>query len=172
MQNGKQNQQYKIADFLLSETIASTNLRAFRIYLPYPKSKFCATVMFSKVIFLLALAFVGSINAQITYLPVASVVAAWTGTASPVEEGNGVYISPDGALAVVVSKDASVKAFNSLDGTVLWTVAPPSTTAQSFGGAFFCYGASQYIYYSYVDANVRYGKMFVSSVSFLVQLCC
>jgi hypothetical protein len=122
--------------------------------------------MFTKIISLLAFAIVGGIDAQITYLPVASIAPAWTGTASPVEAGNGVYLSPDGALAVVVSKDASVKAFNSLDGSVIWTATAPTTTAQSFGGAFFCYGATQNILYSYVDANIRYVQM--SFVLFLL----
>lgn len=110
--------------------------------------------MFAKLI-LLACAIVGNINAQITYLE--TPVIAWTGVASPVDVGNGVYISPDGALAVVVSKDASVVAFNSIDGTTVWNVAAPTSTAQSFGGAFFC--AAQYILYSYVDAGVRYGHI-------------
>jgi hypothetical protein len=62
---------------------------------------------------------------------------------------------------VVVSRDASVKAFSSLDGTEIWTAAAPTATAQSFGGAFFCYGASQYIIYSYVDANIRYEQSYM-----------
>ena len=95
--------------------------------------------------------------ARISYLTTAT--PAWTGTASPVGYGNGVYISPDGALAVVISRDASVKAFDSFDGTVVWTTEAPTTAAQSFGGASFCYGASQYILYSYVDANARYGYL-------------
>jgi prepilin signal peptidase PulO-like enzyme (type II secretory pathway) len=129
--------------------------------------------MFTKIISLLAFAIVGSVDAQIMYLPFDSVTAAWTGTASPVEVGNGVYISPDGALAVVVSKDASVKAFNSLDGTVLWTAGAPSATAQSFGGAFFCYGASQNIIYSYVETstNVRY-EIYMTGLSFLTFVHC
>jgi hypothetical protein len=88
---------------------------------------------------LLAFAVVGLIAAQITYLPGTEITAPiWTTQASPVGQGNGVYISLDGALAVVVSRDASVKAINSIDGTDVWTAAVPSSTAQSFGGAFFC----------------------------------
>ena len=105
---------------------------------------------------LFALAVVGLIDAQITYLPGTEITAPiWTSQASPVGRGNGVYISPDGALAVVVSRDASVKAINSIDGADVWTAAAPSSTAQSFGGAFFC--SSQYILYSYVDTatNMR-----------------
>lgn len=118
--------------------------------------------MFTKLVSLLAFATVGITNAQITYFPDAtSITPAWTGTASAVLLGNGVYISPDGALAVVVSRDASVKAFSSLDGTEIWTAAAPTATAQSFGGAFFCYGASQYIIYSYVDANIRYEQSYM-----------
>ena len=111
--------------------------------------------MFTKIIFL-AFAIIGSINAQISYLD--TPVIAWTGVASPVDVGNGVYMSPDGALAVVVSRDATVVAFNSIDGTIVWSVLAPTATAQSFGGAFFC--ASQYIIYSYVDSGVRYGHIF------------
>ena len=110
-------------------------------------------------------------NAQITYLPGSSITApVWTADVSPVEQGNGVYISPDGAIAVVVSKDASVEAFDSFDGTNLWTVKAPTSTAKSFGGAFFCYGAeSPYILYSYVDANVRYGQTVPLSIPFTMN---
>ena len=113
-------------------------------------------IMFTKVLSLLAFSLVGTTSAQITYLPGTEITAAvWTNQAQPVEQGNGVYISPDGALAVVVSRDASVKAINSINGEDVWTVQAPTATAQSFGGAFFC--SSQYILYSYVDTatNVR-----------------
>ena len=105
---------------------------------------------------LLAFAVVGLIDAQITYLPGTEITGpAWTSRAQPVEQGNGVYISPDGAIAVVVSRDASVKAINSINGEDVWTAQAPTATAKSFGGAFFC--SSQYILYSYVDTatNVR-----------------
>jgi hypothetical protein len=116
--------------------------------------------MFAKIVTILA-AVVSTTNAQITYLTPDEIAASattpvWSGSASAVGEGNGVYLSPDGALAVVVSTDATVKAFNSLDGTVVWTFPAPTTTATSLGGAFFCYASTTpFVLYSYVDADVR-----------------
>ena len=107
--------------------------------------------MFTKIITLLAFAVVGIVHAQITYVPVPQ--SAWTGIVSPVLEGNGVYISPDGALAVVVSRDASVTAFNSLTGDIVWQTLAQSAGSLSFGGAEFCYGTTKFVLISAVDTT-------------------
>jgi hypothetical protein len=110
-------------------------------------------IMCTKIITLLALAIVGNVHAQITYVPTPQ--SAWTANVSPVLEGNGVYISPDGVLAVVVSRDTTVTAFNSIDGTTIWQTKGGNIDAATFGGASFCYGATPYILISVVEANVR-----------------
>jgi hypothetical protein len=111
----------------------------------------------SKVVSFLAMVTIVTNAQQITYLTVDQITTpAWTGTASPVLAGNGVFLSPDGALAVVVSNDASVKAFDQLKGTEAWTYRPTSTTATTNGGAFFSYSATvPYLIYSYTDGGVR-----------------
>lgn len=109
--------------------------------------------MFTKIITLLVLAVVGSVHAQINYVPVPQ--SAWTAIVTPVLEGNGVYISPDGALAVVVSRDTTVTAFNSIDGTKIWQSRGGSVDSATYGGASFCYGATPYVLISVVEANVR-----------------
>jgi hypothetical protein len=48
-------------------------------------------------------AFVAVTNGQITYLPLADIDAAWIGSAGPVGVGSGVFLSPNGDVAVVVS---------------------------------------------------------------------
>jgi outer membrane protein assembly factor BamB len=102
-------------------------------------------------------AFVAVTNGQTTYLPIADIQAAWTGSAGPVGVGNGVFLSPNGDVAVVVSSDASATAFNPLDGTELWSYDPPSATANSTSGAFFCYSApTPYLVYSFADGDSRY----------------
>ena len=154
---GKQNH-YKIGLFAITSVTIPKTHKLTQVFhytiLQIPSTT--SIIMFTKVLSLLAFSLVGTTSAQITYLPGTEITAAvWTNQAQPVEQGNGVYISPDGALAVVVSRDASVKAINSINGEDVWTIQPPTATAQSFGGAFFC--SSQYILYSYVDTatNVR-----------------
>jgi outer membrane protein assembly factor BamB len=102
-------------------------------------------------------------NAQIEYLPVENITAGWTGSASPVSAGNGVFLSPDGALAVVIGRDASVTAFDAALGPEVWTYPAPSTTAVAEGGIFFCYTTTvPYLVFSYYDAN---GQSYVLNLS-------
>jgi hypothetical protein len=116
--------------------------------------------LWSKVISFLAIITVVT-NAQptppINYLPIENITTpVWTGFVSPVAEGNGVFLSPDGALAVVVSNDASVTAFDQATGNVTWVYRPAATTATTTGGAFFCYNAMvPYLIYSYTDGGSR-----------------
>lgn len=70
------------------------------------------------------------------YLDIGTV--AWEKGIGQVDRGNGVFISPNGLLLVVVRKDAVVNAFNPRNGAELWTYTPEDMArASSFGGAFF-----------------------------------
>jgi hypothetical protein len=99
---------------------------------------------------LLLLALVSVAHAQINYLSNATLV--WQKFSSPVLQGNGVFLSPAGDLAVVVSRDATVRAFDPLTGKVAWVFTPSKknlAAVESFSGAFFSTGVTTpYIAYS------------------------
>jgi hypothetical protein len=57
-------------------------------------------------------------------------VQEWETTIPAVRPGNGVFVSPDDALIVATSGDASLSAFDRL-GTPLWTYGPPLTDSAS-----------------------------------------
>jgi outer membrane protein assembly factor BamB len=110
-----------------------------------------------KILALLAVAWAGVATAQLTYIASDQIVPGWTGSANPVGPGNGAFTAPDGSMVVVISKDASVKAFDITTGTELWTFSAPTATATSTSGIFFSYGgASPYLCFSYVDSNMTY----------------
>jgi WD40 repeat protein len=110
-----------------------------------------------KILALLAVAWVGAANAQLTYIAGDQIMADWTGSASPVGPGNGAFTSPDGSIVVVTSKDGSAKAFDTTSGTEAWTFTPPSATATSTSGVFFSYSAANpYLCFSYTDSNMTY----------------
>jgi hypothetical protein len=77
---------------------------------------------------------------------------AWTAQAYDVSSGNGVFLSPDGNVLVVVSYDGSVRGFNPRDGAEKWKYSPDVLQdTSSFGGAFFSnYQGQPYVLYSLV----------------------
>lgn len=86
---------------------------------------------------------------QIAYLT--NVTKVWEESTSSVQQGNGVFLSPNGDTAVVVSRDATVRAFDILTGNVTWTFPPPTSNSESFSGAFFITNSTTpYIAYSVV----------------------
>lgn len=105
----------------------------------------------------LSLLAVTSTRAQINYLSpdeISVSTPVWSQFTGGVGAGNGVFISPPGDLAVVVSSDASVRAFDPLLGTIKWSASPPDTSSTSTSGAFFSYeGASPYIIYALVSGG-------------------
>lgn len=98
---------------------------------------------------LLALATaVSTTNAQIEYLDPADITQLWSQFATDgIDKGNGVFLSPSGDLAVVVSRNGAVSAFNPATGVPVWSFPTPSATSNSTSGAFFVSGASPYIAY-------------------------
>jgi hypothetical protein len=87
-------------------------------------------------------------KASIVYLGLLTLVGAqyltptaplWQQGISQIDQGNGVFLSPDGKLLVVVSRDATVRSFNPVTGDPGWTFTPTDAEkSNSFGGASFC----------------------------------
>jgi outer membrane protein assembly factor BamB len=70
-------------------------------------------------------------------------------------EGNGIFMSPDGKMLVSTSVDATVRAFDPLTGTIIWTYKPDSVgfPIRCFGGLTFNYqAANPYMVYAIADA--------------------
>jgi hypothetical protein len=84
-----------------------------------------------------------------------SALPVWTKEIGQISKGNGAFISPNGKVLVIISKDASAKGFDPITGNELWSYTPNGTSTsvvQSYGGAFFSEFASQsYLLYSVVE---------------------
>jgi hypothetical protein len=121
--------------------------------------------MTALITWLLAMACLGVAHADpgLVYLPVDQIVPRWTASVAPVGPGNGAFLSPDGAMVVVLSNDASVQAFAIESGAELWTVPAPSATATSTSGIFFSDDSASYSYlcFSYVDSETTHVLRFV-----------
>lgn len=81
----------------------------------------------------------------------------WTQSASPAQEGNGLYWSPDSSAVVGTFADGSLRAFSPSTGdSVVYTPAISLTTVSGLGGVTFSgYGpnatGSPYLVYAVAD---------------------
>ena len=102
-----------------------------------------------------------STNAQLIYLDEPELL--WTGTTTDgadqrgVRKGNGIFTAPDGKMIVSTSFDATVRAFDSSTGEVLWTYTPNSLgfPYSCLSGVTFNYeGPFRYLVYAIADAAI------------------
>jgi outer membrane protein assembly factor BamB len=73
-----------------------------------------------------------------------------------VTENNGVFLTPNEEMLIVINSAAVVLALDPDDGTEIWRYNPTSmaTSISSMGGVAFA--GSEYMVYSVLDDNTRY----------------
>lgn len=80
---------------------------------------------------------------------------AWQAQADIILKGNGVFTSPDDKISVVTQSFGKITAFDTKNGTMLWSFTPPVNsgrpTSCQGGATFSMNGPSDYIVYSVVD---------------------
>ena len=91
-----------------------------------------------------------------SYLPTPTLLWSEFATSSTngVQQGNGLYMSPDGQMLVATSFDGTVRAFEPQTGAILWTYQPDSIGLQyrCFSGVTFNYQADpKYLVYAIAD---------------------
>jgi len=83
------------------------------------------------------------VSAQDDYLPGDQVREAWINTlASPVAEGNGAFMAPDGSSVVVADLDCGLSAFEPETGERQWYFKPVASPLTCTAGVFFNYNAT------------------------------
>ena len=92
-------------------------------------------------------------SGQIKYLPKDKITTAWKEFTGGVDAGNGVFLSPDGNMAVVVSRDAFVRAFDAATGAQMWSFSPTGISTSTSGAFFSLNGTTPYIAISVVTGE-------------------
>jgi len=102
-------------------------------------SSFCKSIAAALLLLLLNTV----VSAQGDYLPGDQVREAWMDTlASPVVEGNGVFMAPDGSSVVVADFDCGLSAFEPETGERQWYFKPVAYPLTCTAGVFFNYNAT------------------------------
>jgi hypothetical protein len=108
-----------------------------------------------KILSSLVLATIALANGQITYLD--APVEGWRASFAPMEQGNGVFLSPDGSMVVAIASNCLVRAFGQATGEVRWTSnPPPGDGSSSCNGGITFNDNADIPYFTYmVNDNVQ-----------------
>jgi len=101
------------------------------------------------------------VSAQGDYLDGDEIREAWINTlASPVAEGNGAFMAPDGSSVVVADFDCGLSAFQPETGERQWYFRPVAYPLTCTSGVFFNYDATPpFIAYAVATGGQTYVVM-------------
>lgn len=112
------------------------------------------TMVSTLCLFILVVNFIiGVSNAELEYLPNPSEV--WRSSASEAQDGNGLFLTPDGSKLVGAFADGSVRFYDPITGDVTKTFTPDrigQSSTRGLGGITFSYDQAQpYLVYAVTD---------------------